>query len=102
MAVVNIINKIAYDTAKNTIPDMVVFGEVISASHVIIKIDNGINITEEFIYITNNVVNHNVSVNVETHGVCSGHTENNLKNGDSVILIKCFGGQKFALIGRCI
>ena len=94
MAVIDIIKKIAYDTSKNIIPDVVVFGEVISVSPIVIKIDNGINITEEFIYITNKVINHNVVVNVET--------ENSLKNGDSVILIKCFGGQKFALIGRCI
>ena len=102
MAVIDIIKKIAYDTSKNIIPDVVVFGEVISVSPIVIKIDNGINITEEFIYITNNVINHNVVVNVETHGECSGNTENRLKNGDGVILIKCFGAQKFALIGRCI
>ncbi len=102
MAVIDIIKKIAFDTAKNTIPDVVVFGEVTSLSPMIINIDNKINLTEDFIYITNNVINHNVTVNVENHGECIGYIENKLQIGDSVILIKCFGGQKFALIGRCV
>ncbi len=102
MAVIDVIKNIAYDTAKNIVPDTVVFGDVISVSPIVIGIDNGLKLTEEFIYKTNNIVNQNVKVNVETHGECVGNTDNEIKIGDSVILLKCFGGQKFVILGRCV
>ena len=103
MAIIDIIRNIASDTAKNTVSNVVVFGNVVSSSPLIIEIDSGIRLTEDFIYITNNVCEYNVEVYVNTHGTCSGKTTNNkLKVGDSVVLLKCFGGQRFVVIGKCI
>lgn len=121
-----VMKEIARKTFDSIIPCNVCFGEVTSTSPLKIKIDQKLELTSNFLILTNNVKDHTVemtvnhstdttslSVDVEGRNVNLSHSHsysgkksftihNGLKLNEKVILIRLQGGQKFVVVDRMV
>lgn len=118
---VKAMKKAAVEAVIASKPANVVFGTVISASPLKVKIDQKLILTSAQLVLTRNVTDYRLSVtvnhNTEETGGGSGessfenHTHqitgtktmtvhNALKNGEEVILMQASGGQKYIIIDR--
>ena len=113
-----ILNDSQQETKKNT--DMS-FGEVISVSPLSIKVDNKFYIDEDFLILTTNVLDHNVTVEMNwvTENTSGGSGEASFAShnhdiigsktltmkyglivGEKVILLRVKNGQEFIVLDR--
>ena len=75
------------------------FGTVINTSPLKIKIDQKLTLGSAQLVLSNNVINHTVSIHIdgEYKSITIG---NALKSGDDVILMQVSGGQKYIVIDK--
>lgn len=115
------IKQISGDAVQSSYPTEIVFGTVISVNPLQIQISQKLILPEEFLVLSNNVKDHTteVTINFATQDsaggtgysayaahnhVISGKTKvtihNALKEGETVILMRMQGGQKYIVIDR--
>lgn len=115
--------QLAIQSIQATKPMAVVFGEVISASPLKVKVDQKLELTKEFLLLTTNVMDYEVdmTVNHQTGYREGGSGEasfashnhdyvgkkkflihNGLKQGDQVIMLRDNGGQKYVIIDKVV
>lgn len=111
---VEIIKQAALEANEATKPMAIVFGTVISEKPLQIDIELKQPLDEDFLILTNAVMNYNVSMSVSHQTESSdGHTHNylgtkafkvlnGLKKGEKVILLRVQGGQKYIVLDRVV
>ena len=93
------VKKAAVDAVNASKPANVVFGKVISASPLKIKIDQKLIVSSAQLVLTRSVTDYRLSVTVD--GTTKTVTVNNaLQTGEEVIMIQMLGGQKYIVIDR--
>lgn len=122
---VEVIKKVSMEAVNASNPTNLVIGKVTSIAPLKIAIDQKLLLDKDFLILTNNVKDHYVDVGInyysseETHshtcpeGSTSSHTHKHknsgkkkmlmhygLKDGESVLLIKIQGGQKYIVLDR--
>jgi hypothetical protein len=97
-----VIKKTAMEAVKAGDPSDIVYGTVASVNPVSIQIDQKLTLTKEFITLTSNVKDYEVYVSVDGGAKQKMKVFNGLKKGDSVIMLKSQGGQKYVVIDRII
>jgi DnaJ-class molecular chaperone len=97
-----VIKKAAVEAVKAGDPSDIVYGTVVSANPVSIQIDQKLTLTKEFITLTNNVKDYEVEVSINDGSKQKMKVFKGLKKGDSVIMIKSQGGQKYVVIDKII
>lgn len=113
-----LIKQISVDANSANAPVALMFGTVISASPLTINVEQKLNLTSEFLILTNAVKDHEVEMTVEheteeseeiealithTHeykGKKKFTVHNGLKVGESVVLLRMQLGQKFLVLDR--
>jgi hypothetical protein len=93
-------------------PTQIQFGKVISVSPLEISVEQKKTLTTAQLILTRNVKDHEIEITVDhVTGATDGHTHeykgrkkfivhNGLKLGDSVILMKMQGGQKYIVLDK--
>lgn len=103
---------------RNSDPTAWMLGEVISESPLQIKIEQRLTIDEELLILTRNVTDYTVKANIRFdmstgsteshhHSISGTHTmpmtvKNGLQEGETVLLLRQDGGQKFIVIDRVV
>ncbi len=116
-----IIKQAALDAVQNSSPCDFCIGVVVSESPLNIQLDQKLTLTEEFLFLTRNVTDYTVVMEVdhttepEIGGSCGEHckehshdyvgekeflVKNHLTEGEKVVLGKMAGGQKFIVLDR--
>lgn len=115
----NIANQ-SYAASK---PMSVVYGEVINVTPLKIKVDQKLELTEEFLVLTRNVIDYEIEMTVDhrTENTAGGSGEasfashnhaytgkkiflvhNALKIGEQVIMLRDNGGQKYVILDKVV
>ena len=117
---VEVIKMISNEATAAGMPVALMFGTVTSASPLTINIEQRLNLTSEFLILTNSVKDHDVEMTIDhetaeailsASGVDLTHTHkytgkkkytvhNALKVGESVVLLRMQSGQKFLVLDR--
>jgi hypothetical protein len=96
---IKLIKKTSLEAFVASKPANMVFGKVISASPLKIKIDQKLILTSAQLVLSKSVTNYRLSVTLD--GDSKTMTVNNaLKNGEEVILMQVSGGQKYIVIDK--
>lgn len=116
-----LIKQAALEVVANSKPCDVMIGIVAGESPLSIQLDQKITLTEEFLFLTRNVTDYSVIMEVdhtteaEMGGSCSDHckehthdyvgekeffVKNHLQEGEKVLLLRVAGGQKFVVWDR--
>lgn len=96
---VKMIKKAAVQAVNASKPVNVVFGKVISASPLKIKIDQKLLLGSAQIVLPRSVTDYRLSVTVDNE-TKSVTVRNALKVGEEIILLQVSGGQKYIVIDR--
>jgi hypothetical protein len=102
MTLNEVIKKSAMEAYEAGDPTDITYGTVVSASPVKIQIDQKLILTSEFLMLTSNVMDYKVSISRDGGHEHTVNVRNGLKSGDSVILIKSKGGQKYIVLDKII
>lgn len=115
------IKQVALDAVSNSTPCDFCIGVVISESPLSIQLDQKLTLTEDFLFLTRNVMDYTVTMEVdhttesEWGGSCGEHckehshdyvgekefvVKNHLTEGEKVVLANMAGGQKFVVLDR--
>ena len=93
------VKKAAIEAVNASKPANIVFGKVISASPLKIKIDQKLILTSAQLVLSKSVTNYRLSVTLD--GDSKTMTVNNaLKTGEEVIMMQVSGGQKYIVIDK--
>ena len=93
------VKKAAIEAVNASKPANIVFGKVISASPLKIKIDQKLILTSAQLVLSKSVTNYRLSVTLD--GDSKTMTVNNaLKIGEEVIMMQVSGGQKYIVIDK--
>ena len=113
-----LIKQISLNANDANAPVALMFGTVTSASPLTINVEQKLNLTSEFLILTNAVKDHEVEMTVDheteeseeleellkhTHeykGKKKFTVHNGLKVGESVVLLRMQGGQRFLVLGK--
>jgi preprotein translocase subunit YajC len=107
------IKEVVKGTVSQSEPSTFLFGTVKSASPLSISVndDKKLDLTKEFLVLTNNVMDYEVEIEVDWKTDDDLHTIkgkkkikmlNALKTGEKVILIKQQGGQKYLVLDKIL
>lgn len=115
------IKQVALDAVFNSTPCDFCIGVVISESPLSIQLDQKLTLTEDFLFLTRNVMDYTITMEVdhktesEWGGSCGEHckehshdyvgekefvVKNHLTEGEKVVLANMAGGQKFIVLDR--
>lgn len=115
------IKQVALDAVSNSTPCDFCIGVVISESPLSIQLDQKLTLTEDFLFLTRNVMDYTITMEVdhktesEWGGSCGEHckehshdyvgekefvVKNHLTEGEKVVLANMAGGQKFVVLDR--
>ena len=115
------IKQVALDAVFNSTPCDFCIGVVISESPLSIQLDQKLTLTEDFLFLTRNVMDYTITMEVdhktesEWGGSCGEHckehshdyvgekefvVKNHLTEGEKVVLANMAGGQKFVVLDR--
>ena len=97
---VQIIKKAALEAVEASNPANVVFGTVLSANPLSIRVDQKIILTEEFLVRSRNVTDYETEATIVSQGRERIIIHNALAVGDKVILMKMQGGQKYVVMDK--
>ena len=99
---VQTIKRIAVEAVEASQPTGLVIGVVTSASPLQILVDQRLNLDEDFLILTNLVTDHYVNCELEgsTEGCKKALLHYGLKRGESVMMVKMQGGQKYIVLDR--
>lgn len=113
---VSLIKKAALDAYLEQSPLEIVVGTVLSEDPLKIKVSEKVVVEKDRLYLTKNVTDHKIMANVNHYtdmASCGDgshrHTysgtkeflvKNALKKDDEVLMLKCFGGQKFIVMEK--
>lgn len=103
--IVKNMQKIATQVFEASKPMKLVFGKVISVSPLKVNVDQKLELTEEFLVLTNNVLEHETEITVDPDNggqkkKCIIH--NQLKVDDTVIMLRDNGGQKYVILDKVV
>ena len=115
------IKQVALDAVFNSTPCDFCIGVVISESPLSIQLDQKLTLTEDFLFLTRNVMDYTITMEVdhktesEWGGSCGEHckehshdyvgekefvVKNHLTEGEKAVLANMAGGQKFIVLDR--
>lgn len=115
------IKQVALNAVFNSTPCDFCIGVVISESPLSIQLDQKLTLTEDFLFLTRNVMDYTITMEVdhttesEWGGSCGEHcrehshdyvgekefvVKNHLTEGEKVVLANMAGGQKFVVLDR--
>ena len=98
---VEVIKKVALEAVNASNPTSFVVGTVTSTSPLQITVEQKLTLDEDFLILTNSVKDHYVDVKVSQTGEKKKRLMYyGLKQGESVLLIKMQGGQKYIVHDR--
>ena len=121
MVNIDILKKIALEAVANSKPTAFIIGNVVKADPLEIQIEQKLNLTSQFLILTNEVKDHFVDITVQCKSeeksggsgdsAFSSHSHdikgkkkvkvhNALKTGEKVLLARIQGGQKFIVLSR--
>ncbi len=92
---IELIKKAAIEAVDTSKPVAFSFGVVVKENPLTINIEQKIELTEEFLILTNAVKLHETKINDQKVII-----DNSLKRNEKVILIRMQGGQKFIVLDR--
>lgn len=98
---VRVLNRQSTESNATSYPLTMMYGTVISTSPLKINVEQKMVLDASFLTLTRNVTNYSTSV------VIDGQTRtvtipNALKNGDTVVLLREQGGQKFVVMDKVV
>jgi hypothetical protein len=96
---IKLIKKTSLEAFIASKPANMVFGKVISASPLKIKIDQKLILTSAQLVLSRSVTNYRLSVTLDDE-LKTMTVNNALKNGEEVILMQVSGGQKYIVIDK--
>lgn len=102
MTLIQIVKKAAMDAVKASVPADIVYGVVTSASPLIIKTDQKLELDSDFLKLSRNVTTYTVPCAIETIGVLNVTFDNALKVGERVAMVKSQGGQSWLVLDRVV
>ena len=98
---VEVIKKVALEAVSASNPTSLVIGKVTNISPLQITVEQRLMLDEDFLILTRNVKDHYVDVKVsQTNEKKKRLMYYGLKQGESVLLIKMQGGQKYIVLDR--
>lgn len=98
---VEVIKRVALEAVNASQPTSLVVGMVVGTTPLQITIDQKLTLDEDFLILTNNVKDHYVDIKVsEADEKKKRFMYYGLKQGESVLLIKIQGGQKYIVLDR--
>lgn len=105
---IEILKKIAQQTAEQASPMAVLFGAVKSVSPLRVRIEDRFELDEDFLIVPKEMLRKTESL-THSHPLSGGSTgtalgelviREGLSEGDTVLLLRNYGGQKYLVIGR--
>lgn len=98
---VEAVKKIVQGVQSESSPCNVLYGRVTSINPLEIEVEQKFKLTKEFLILTNNVRDHNMTITLE--GVTKNvKVHNALKIRDKVLLIRQLGGQKYVILDKVV
>lgn len=98
---VEVIKKVALEAVNASNPTSLVIGKVTNISPLQITVEQRLTLDEDFLILTKNVKDHYVDVKVSQADEKKKRLMYyELKQGESVLLIKMQGGQKYIVLDR--
>lgn len=98
-SLIETIKKVAMAVYNESKPFALAYGVVENINPLLIKVDQKLPLTKEFLILTNMVKDYNVEVTLGgTKQICTIH--NGLKINEKVLLLRVQGGQQYIVLDR--
>lgn len=97
--IVRVLKKSALNAVDSTQPTNVIFGKCTSTNPLKIYIDHSLTLTSAQVVVGENLTERTIDCTIDGDEV-QFTFDNSIKVDDKLILVQCYGGQKFIVIDR--